>query len=823
MTETIDRVAYRELEAERDRLIAALRSERGRLEAAFQNAPTFFAIMRGVVHEIVYANDAFFRMIGRREIVGRTVADALPEVVEQGVLGLLDRVFSTGQPFAASAVSILLARDPAGSPDQRFVDFVYYPYLEDGRRAGVILNGYDVTEMVRARKDMERLLEESVAAQAQAQRERELATSVLESMNDCYFALDRDYRLVSINRAMERATARDRDTMLGRLYSETFPDTVGTEFETQYARAMHERVDVHFTGRFPAGDDELVVEADAYPTNDGGIAVFWRDVTAQVEAQVALAESEVRFRAVQDASPHGSTLYRPVRDEQGTIVDFEFLYLNPAGATLSGFPAHQLVGRRLLDVFPHAMSNAVFERYVKAIEAGTVEEWESRDMRPGVNLGVHFIAVPVGDMLHVRYIDITERMRQETEREELLEAARRSFAEARAAEERLRDVFEQTPIAVAVLSGPDHVYTIVSPRYAETPGNGRPLLGRSVRDAFPELAGTAFFEIMDRVYETGVPFNAFERRVMLDDRQDGTLHEHFFNIGYQPLRDGAGAVYAVASVAYDVTEQIHARHQVDAARAAAERAQEEAEKANKAKGEFLAIMSHELRTPLNAIGGYAELIDIGIHGPVTDAQRGALARIQQSQRHLLGLINGVLNYSRVEAGALTYELTRIPVVEAVAEAESLVAPQLRAKGLQYGWHGCAEDLTVTADREKLQQILLNLLSNAIKFTDARNGDPGRIEISCDALGAMVAIHVRDTGEGIPPDKLRAVFEPFVQIDQRLTRRKQGVGLGLTISRDLARGMGGDLTAESTVGEGSTFTLTLPAGQYASRTADDSRP
>ncbi len=178
----------------------------------------------------------------------------------------------------------------------------------------------------------------------------------------------------------------------------------------------------------------------------------------------------------------------------------------------------------------------------------------------------------------------------------------------------------------------------------------------------------------------------------------------------------------------------------------------------------------------------------------------------------------MLDYSRVEAGAVTYRLADVPVAEAVAKAEVLVAPQLRAKGLGYGWSGAPPGLAVRADREKLQQIRLNLLGNAVKFTGARDGAAGRVPVSCtveDAAadgtaGARVALPVRDTGEGIGAEQLSRIFEPFVQVDQRLTRPHTGVGLGLAISRELARGMGGDLTAESTPGVGSTFTLTLPA-------------
>ena len=237
---------------------------------------------------------------------------------------------------------------------------------------------------------------------------------------------------------------------------------------------------------------------------------------------------------------------------------------------------------------------------------------------------------------------------------------------------------------------------------------------------------------------------------------------------------------------------------------AEQRAHEEAERANRAKGEFLAVMSHELRTPLNAIGGYAELMELGIRGPITNEQREDLHRIQQSQRHLLGLINQVLNYARVDAGAVRFEMVDVLVRHELAEAEALVIPQMRKRKLQYEAGDTDPMLTARADREKLQQVLLNLLTNAIKFTD----EGGEIRVIASANDGRVQIEVADTGIGIALEKRAAVFDPFVQVQSGYTRANEGVGLGLAISRELARGMGGDITVESTVGRGSIFTLML---------------
>lgn len=234
------------------------------------------------------------------------------------------------------------------------------------------------------------------------------------------------------------------------------------------------------------------------------------------------------------------------------------------------------------------------------------------------------------------------------------------------------------------------------------------------------------------------------------------------------------------------------------------RARADAEAANNAKTDFLALMSHEFRTPLQAIFGYTELLEREIHGPLTDAQRGDLKRIQQSQQHLLGLITAILDFSRIESGqGMEVRVQPTLVNEILHGMEGLIGSQLESKELRYEFRRGDARITAQADSAKVQQILLNLLANAIKFTPRG----GTIRLECESDWNHVAIRVVDSGIGIPADKLEAVFEPFVQIRER-NALSNGTGLGLAISRRLAIAMGGSLTAASTLGKGSTFTLRL---------------
>ena len=280
-----------------------------------------------------------------------------------------------------------------------------------------------------------------------------------------------------------------------------------------------------------------------------------------------------------------------------------------------------------------------------------------------------------------------------------------------------------------------------------------------------------------------------------------------------------GHLIGFASVTRDLTERKQADEAMQAAR-------EAAEAANRAKGQFLATMSHEIRTPINAIIGYVELLELGLDGPLSQEQLGRLARVRSSARHLLGLVNEILDLAKIEAQQLHVEHVRGSVAEAVATALGLVYPQAAAKSLVIDnqcSHGVEDPYM--GDPHRVEQVLVNLLSNAVKFTPPG----GRVQVDCGITRQPSAdarltsadcwcyVRVSDTGGGIAATQQQIIFEPFVQAVEDdgapqavYTRQHGGTGLGLAISRRLARLMGGDITVESEPNEGATFTLWLPA-------------
>jgi signal transduction histidine kinase len=245
----------------------------------------------------------------------------------------------------------------------------------------------------------------------------------------------------------------------------------------------------------------------------------------------------------------------------------------------------------------------------------------------------------------------------------------------------------------------------------------------------------------------------------------------------------------------------------------------EAEAASRAKSEFLAIMSHELRTPLNAVLGYSELMELGISGPLTDKMREQIGRIRMSALHLLGLVNDILDLAKVEAGQLQVSSDPASAEATVTAALALIQPQAAAGGVELKVNPIPSPAPIyRGDSERARQILVNLLSNAVKFTppggsitlDIAQSRAPDADTRLQQSRSYVNFRVMDTGAGIPEDKLVSIFDPFVQAESGHARSREGSGLGLTISRRLARLMGGDITVQSVLGKGSTFTLWLPA-------------
>jgi PAS domain S-box-containing protein len=293
-------------------------------------------------------------------------------------------------------------------------------------------------------------------------------------------------------------------------------------------------------------------------------------------------------------------------------------------------------------------------------------------------------------------------------------------------------------------------------------------------------------------------------------RSDGSTF--WAGVTLTALRDVEGTLLGFAKVTRDLTAQ-------RATEAAHTAAFEAAEETSRLKSVFLATMSHEIRTPINSVMAYTDLLGMELAGPLTEKQRDQLLKIRTSSQHLLGIVDDVLDVSRIEAGRMVIGRERLCLGTVISQAVGIVDPEARSRRVELVDEvvGFAADHWCWADEERVRQILLNLLSNALKFTEPG----GRITVSAgtaagpppdaelDSDGFWVFARVEDTGGGIPPERLEAIFEPFVQADMSLTRQHGGTGLGLAISRRLARLMGGDLTVRSQEGVGSTFLLWLP--------------
>ena len=600
----------------------------------------------------------------------------------------------------------------------------------------------------------------------------------------------------------------------------------------------------------------------------GGVLVTLLDTTAQVQGRIAEAE---RLRLGQALETSRSTILETVFREAPSFLavyrgpSHVYELVNDSYARLIGV-GRDVIGKTLIEALPEMRGqgfDVLLDRVLESGEPLVTHEIPVQLLRTHgapiedrvVSLTYLPMAEPDGTRSGViaHGTDVTEYVRDREEaqrllalREEALAAAEELRAEAEVARQRIKRLQGLTA-ALAGARTLEDIATIVVAEMVDAIGARTGSLALLVPDGsalqlartvgFPERVATtmhlqplAMDSPLTEAFRTATAVWIEQR-----DGADGLdvrypiiaplwREMRVHSAAFLPLIV-AGEAIGVISFGFPESGAIGTQQRrfllslaqqsalaVERARLfSAERlAREAAETANRAKSDFLATMSHELRTPLNAIGGYAELIEMGVYGPITAQQRTAIERMLRSQAHLLGLINGVLNYAKVAAGAVPYLVEEVEMHEVLSTCEALIIPLVRKKALEFDHHACPTTLRALADREKVKQVLLNLLSNAVKFT----AQGGRVTMSCELqanplTSDWVLVRVSDTGHGITPEALDRVFQPFVQEDGRLTRTEEGTGLGLSISRDLARGMGGDLTVVSAVGVGSTFTLSLP--------------
>ena len=501
---------------------------------------------------------------------------------------------------------------------------------------------------------------------------------------------------------------------------------------------------------------------------------------------------------------HAGGLYQLLVE---SVRDYAIFALDPKGMILSwnagaerikGYSADEIIGRHF-SIFYTAEDLAARKPEMELVVAereGRVEDEGWRVRKDGSRFWASVVITPLRDP-DGRLVGFAKVTRDLTARRQWEEALRES-------EERFR---------VLVRSVKDYGIFMLDPdgRVVSWNEGARRIKGYEAE----EILGKHF----SAFYPPDVAASGHPTRELAMARRDGRYEEEGWRIRKDgsrfwasvvitPLFGEHGDLMGYAKVTRDLTERrLAQQREVDDARRLAE-----VEASNRAKTGFLAAMSHELRTPLNAISGYAQLMQEGVGGDVSDQHRDYLTRIRNSQQHLLGIVNDLLNYSRMEAGGVVYERELVFAHEVVEGVLAMVTPQIERKQLRLRRGACPPDVAAIADRLKVEQVVLNLLSNAVKFTP----EGGTITVLCGREDQTVTISVRDTGPGIPEDKLEVIFDPFVQLGRTLTSKHEGAGLGLAISRDLARAMDGDVRVRSIEGEGATFTLSLPSVSLTER-------
>lgn len=536
-----------------------------------------------------------------------------------------------------------------------------------------------------------------------------------------------------------------------------------------------------------------------------------RTTRAAEEARDLAEGARLRFESVLENLPDAASVFGS---------DWRWTYVNPGAKrilTALGQDADHIIGKNLWETIPELKGTKFETETRRAAREGKVAEYE--EYLPDLDAWTENTIVPVGDAVMTFTRDIT-RKKREQEGAQLLADASRALGSTLDYEKTLQAIARLAVgdladwCAVDLLDGEGKIRQVAVAHVDEArvkwarelnkrypPDHSAPTgVGEVIRTGQPQI----YPEISDEMLVAGAQDEEhlrISRELQIKSAIVVPMSARGRTLGALTLvSSDKGRRYGDEDLALAMELATRAAVAIDNAQL-----YRSALTASEAKSAFLGTMSHELRTPLNAIIGYQSLLREGIDGALNDAQLAHLARIRASADHLLGLIDEILTFGRLEAGKEVIQRTEAQLRPIIDEAVSMITPLAGVKGMRLRVEG--EDATIFTDPGKVRQIILNLLSNAVKFSDE-----GEVLVRSRVTGEGVAIDVIDSGIGIATENQARIFDPFWQVEQRSTRRAGGTGLGLSVSRNLARLLGGEVSVKSKFEKGSTFTLTLPVSR-----------
>ncbi|MEG3191055.1 MULTISPECIES: ATP-binding protein [Novilysobacter] len=845
------------VERERDRLLARAQSERERLADAFTLSPSFMAVTRGPAHVFEFANERYLQLIGGREVVGQTVTVALPEVVEQGFIGILDGVYTSGQPYVGNDMQVLLQRQSGRPLETCYVDFVYLPMRDaDGIVTGILAHGIDVTErhQTETRDRFLLALDEAVRP----------LTDPEEITRTCARLLGEH---LQADRCAYADVEADQDTFnVSGNYNRVVPGIVGryrffSDFGEQALQLMHagqplvvNDVDDHqpALGDLSAYRQTMIQAVICVPLHKSGRFVaamavhqatprHWTaeevDLTHHVanrcwesmeRAHVAreLRESEQRFRNMSDQAPVMIWLTRPDRQCE---------YVNKQWYDFTGQTHAQPLGEGWVDVVHPDDALKTIDTFTAATARREPFSHEFRMRRADGSYRWCVVSAaprPVARSEVPGYIgsviDITDRKRIEDGL-----AAEKKVLELMATGAALPDVLETLVRMVEAQSADGMLCSVL---VLDEAGE---CLHRGAAPSLPEPYNAAIDGLRIGTSAGSCGTAAFEDRVVsVDDISNDPLWQDFRALAAEqglgactsiPIRASDGRVLGSVAVYYRQPRETSA-HDLDLARLAShlggivlekhsvdqrlrqslqaeQEARSEAERASRMKDDFLATLSHELRTPLNAILGWVGILRLQQEALPAELAQGVDV-IERNARAQAQIIQDLLDMSAIISGKVRLDLQNVDLAEIALAAVETARPNADARHVRlvHSTRDAIGDSTVSGDASRLQQILWNLLSNAIKFTPRG----GEVQVRLARAGSLLELTVSDTGEGIDAEFLPYVFDRFRQADASISRRHGGLGLGLSIVKKLVELHGGTVHAHSAgAGCGTTFVVALP--------------